>query len=464
MADESMEEKTESSATVEGGESAVEENSAVATNEESVDTGSDVKPAVSDEGTEDSGKDTEAEADADMVAAEVADRPAKAIKPDIKFVREVMAAGGSDLKKCYQCATCSVVCNVTPDDTPFPRKEMQWAQWGLKDKLVGDPDVWLCHQCSDCVAQCPRGAKPGRVMQAIAKMTIPSLSKPGFLAKGIGSPSALILMAAIPVLILFAVIAMAGDFSPERGEMVNGKLEHAGDIVYGSFLGHWPIVFTFTTFFVLSIIILGLGVRNYWSMMKAHVEEEGKPLNGNGMSQVGPVIGEIASHKKFGKCDETKDRKVSHLFIFYAFGLLFAATIVSTILTDLPLIWGGEGMLSPYPTISFVKLFGYSGAIAGIVGIGLIIINRIKHQEKIGIGSYFDWLLISLVLLLMLTGIGTVGFRLLNIGSIAYPVYFIHLATVLFLFMYAPFSKMSHMVYRATAMVFAKTTGRDTPM
>ena len=31
-------------------------------------------------------------------------------------------------------------------------------------------------------------------------------------------------------------------FLPARGEMVNGKLEHAGDIVYGGFLGHWPIV------------------------------------------------------------------------------------------------------------------------------------------------------------------------------------------------------------------------------
>jgi quinone-modifying oxidoreductase, subunit QmoC len=32
---------------------------------------------------------------------------------------------------------------------------------------------------------------------------------------------------------------------------------------------------------------------------------------------------------------------------------------------------------------------------------------------------------------------------------------------IFFLFAYAPFSKMAHMVYRATALVYAKQTGRD---
>ncbi|MBT9448257.1 MAG: heterodisulfide reductase, partial [Desulfobacterales bacterium] len=94
------------------------------------------------------------------------------VQPDLDFIRMLKKSGGDTLKKCMQCANCSVACPLAPDSRPFPRKEMIWAQWGLKDKLISNPDVWLCHQCNDCSVQCPRGAKPGDVLAAIRNMAI----------------------------------------------------------------------------------------------------------------------------------------------------------------------------------------------------------------------------------------------------------------------------------------------------
>jgi len=86
---------------------------------------------------------------------------ATVIKPDLEFVNEIINNGGESLKKCYQCATCSVVCNVTPEGNPFPQGDGA-RPVGSEGEARNQPDVWLCHQCSDCTAYCPRGAKPAR--------------------------------------------------------------------------------------------------------------------------------------------------------------------------------------------------------------------------------------------------------------------------------------------------------------
>jgi len=52
--------------------------------------------------------------------------------------------------------------------------------------------------------------------------------------------------------------------------------------------------------------------------------------------------------------------------------------------------------------------------------------------------------------------------RLAGIAGLAYPVYFIHLVFVFSLFLYLPYSKLSHIFYRAAAICFVKYSGRDT--
>jgi len=381
--------------------------------------------------------------------------------PDLNFVNEIIKGGGESLKKCYQCATCSVVCNVTPDDKPFPRKEMIHAQWGLKDKLFANPDIWLCHQCSDCTAYCPRGANPGEVLNAVRKLSIQHYSVPGFLGKLVGNPGALVLLLAIPTVIFLAILAGLGHLNLEsiRNE--------AGKIAYSALLPSYFIDGVFVPIFLFAVVSLAIGVSRYWKDM---VRATGVKPKGSIVNALTETISEILSHKRFDKCNVTYDRKLAHMLVFFSFIGLAITTAWAVLYlygyeimeamgkTPYPWMLGP----SPYPLTDPVKWLGNVSAIMLLVGILMVINNRKKNQEKAGKGGYYDWLFIYIVFAIMATGILSEVVRLADIAVLAYIMYFTHLVVVFFLFAYAPFSKMAHMVYRSTAMFFAKHSERET--
>jgi quinone-modifying oxidoreductase subunit QmoC len=381
------------------------------------------------------------------------------ISPDLGFVKDVIAGGGESLKKCFQCATCSVVCNLTPDDKPFPRKEMIYAQWGLKDKLFPDPDIWLCHQCSDCTAYCPRGAKPGEVLNAVRKLSIEHYSPPQFLGKAVGRPQYLVLLFAIPVVIFLLILAGLGHLSdiPRTED---------GQISYHEFLPSIYIDSVFLPIAIFAVVCFAIGVSRYWKDM---AQASGRTSQGSIASLITATIGEILNHTRFEKCNVTKDRKIAHFLVFYSFIGLAITTAwavlylygppVMKLLGLKPFSW----MLgpSPYPLTDPVKWIANASALALLIGITLVVFYRRKNKEKAGPGGYYDWLFITIIYLIVATGILAEVFRLADIAILAYPIYFVHLVVVFFLFAYAPFSKMAHMVYRATAMVFAKHSERE---
>ena len=128
------------------------------------------------------------------------------IDADLNFVQGLIHHGGADLKKCYQCSTCTVACPLTPDEAPFPRKEMLWAQWGMKDKLVRDMDLWLCHNCNDCTDLCPRGAKPGEVMSALRNQTIEHYSYPASISRAAKTMNGNVVLFLVPIILIAVVI------------------------------------------------------------------------------------------------------------------------------------------------------------------------------------------------------------------------------------------------------------------
>src|SRR6266542_5735963 len=112
--------------------------------------------------------------------------PVITILPARAFCEELARRGGGAAARCFQCATCSAVCDLATQDAMFPRRQVLWAQWGLVDRLVADPSIWLCHQCNDCTERCPRDARPGDALQAIRSIVIEEVGAPRSAARLVG--------------------------------------------------------------------------------------------------------------------------------------------------------------------------------------------------------------------------------------------------------------------------------------
>ncbi len=370
------------------------------------------------------------------------------VEPDIDFLNEVVGLGGDTLKKCYQCATCSVACPISPDNQPFPRKEMIAAGWGLKDRLVGNGDVWLCHNCGDCTTMCPRDAKPGDVMAAIRTYAITEYAQPKSIARAVNDPKKLPILLAIPAIIFIIVGLITGllDFTPGGGEIVHAK-----------FFSTWLVDLIFIPASIWAVVIFALGLKRFINDMHQNALATGKTDKekldaGEFIKALGRVIPRILKHTKFSECGENEERATSHMMVLFGFIGLF---IVTSIFFVVLYIFGIHG---PYSQLNPVKWLANIAGVALVIGSALMIKNRLSKTDQNS--TYKDWSLIGLALALGLTGMLTEMTRLGGAAGLSYTIYFIHLMFVFALFVYLPYSKLAHLVYRTVAMAYAEYSGR----
>ncbi|MCL4401424.1 MAG: 4Fe-4S dicluster domain-containing protein, partial [Acidobacteria bacterium] len=224
------------------------------------------------------------------------------IQPDAAFIKDVLASGGGDLKKCFQCATCSTICKLSPEGAPFPRKQILAAQWGLKDKVVGDPAIWLCHNCGDCTAYCPRGARPGDILGALRHAAIREFAFPRVLGKIVATPKGLPLLYLIPAVIFLAIAFLA-----PRGEVNPNALE------FGNVFPIYALEGLFFAVSALVALVFIVGIVRFTKALKA----EG--ASGSVMAGLVPALKEILAHRRFNKCGEERDRYMGHLLTFWGF-------------------------------------------------------------------------------------------------------------------------------------------------
>jgi len=373
------------------------------------------------------------------------------VEPDVGFIKEVIGLGGDTLKKCFQCATCSVACPISPDTKPFPRKEMIAASWGLKDRLVNNLDIWLCHHCGDCTTMCPRGAKPGEVLGAVRSYAIADYAVPKAVGKAVNDPKKLPILMAIPVVIFIVLGLITGllDFSPSLGE-------HG--ISHSQFFSTWLVDMIFIPLAIWAVAIFALGLKRFIADIHENAVMEGKTENKEfefiGFIKALPsILPTILKHDKFSECSENKDRATAHLMVFLSFVGLF---IVTNIFFVVLYVFQQHG---PYSQLNPVKWLANVSGVALIIGSALMIKNRLAKKDQTS--TYKDWYLLGLVLGLGVTGVLTEATRLGGLAGLTYFMYFIHLVFVFNLFAFLPFSKLAHLVYRTVAMTYNEYSNRQ---
>ena len=142
----------------------------------------------------------------------------------------------------------------------------------------------------------------------------------------------------------------------------------------------------------------------------------------------------------------SNSRLLFHMLVFYGFLSAFAATIVAGVMQDI------MDILPPYPLLSVPVVLGSLGGVGIIVGAtGMLVLKwRSDRAPADGRSLNLDWLFLLSLDVVALTGMLLLALRETPAMGVLLVV---HLATVLALYVSAPYGKFAHFLYRYAALV-----------
>jgi len=378
---------------------------------------------------------------------------AATVLPSADIRKELSRIGAESVGRCYQCATCASVCELSTPEIPFPRQQMLLAQWGMVDRLAGDPAIWLCHQCTDCSERCPRDAKPGNVLQSLRATVIKHLAFPGFVGSLVGNARATWpLLILLPLLFWIGFVALAGPvgLSAPEPEAVESPFGSYFGLVYEDFVPHWMLYVVFFTVAGWVTLAAWISGTRLWKAMGRGVERKKSFMAG-----FIEIVKDILVHQSFGSCTTVRTRRWGHLLLFWGF--------VGAAVTSGLLVFGIYVLHDPmpYPQLHPFKILGNLSAVLLVAGGIMLMASRYGSHRAVIKTTAFDAFFIFVVAGVILTGVIVEAARFALPSMVACSLYLVHLGIVMTLFLTFPYSKFAHMVFRTLALVHQRTVAEQ---
>jgi quinone-modifying oxidoreductase subunit QmoC len=228
-------------------------------------------------------------------------------------------------------------------------------------------------------------------------------------------------------------------------------------ISYWSQLPQRLLIVFFAPFLLLDVVVMALGAMRLWRDLKACDREAGRTdRRPSPTRSIRSALGSIVLHEHFDQCTAERTRMYSHMLVFFGFVGLLVVDLWVIAARFNPLL--RNVLAYPFNFWSPWKILGNLAGGAVLIGCSLMVRDRMAGTGRSG--TCFDWTFLGLTVAAVITGFGCEILHYARVDPLRYAAYVAHLATVFALLVLLPYSKFAHMVYRATALVYAARMGR----
>lgn len=358
------------------------------------------------------------------------------------FAEELQKYGTADFKACYSCGNCTAVCNLTDENTNFPRMYIRYGMLGLKDEILDSKDLWMCYACGDCTATCPRQAIPGDYMATMRRYAIAHYEPTGITRLIFkNNPWYIAIIILLAVILGFFLLTLKPEMLVSRWIFQYMPFEIIHDM--------GEVIFALTGLMMLA---------GFWNMIRHLSHHNGdKPKNRPKVAWLKSlkyVVNELVTMKRYQTCDSHEDgfwyKKpvlVRPWFVHWSIMWGFLGLLLATILDFL--------LKNPATTVWWPsRILGTVSGLFMMYGASLALYYRLtKITDAYAHSKLADWVFLWSLWITGLTGFWMETAVMLGGNAPVNQVIFvIHVIMAMELVLLFAFSKFAHALYRPVAL------------